>query len=370
MTDQNRKPRAISLDTGSRHAAADAKPDRAPRAIKSATHIVAVPDEAANGLVEALEPPPAPPVKGGMGWGGLLFAALAGLASLSVGLAVDQLISDLFARNQWLGWAAAGLSIAAVLAALGLAVRELLALFRLQAINALRERVRLAHERDDPTLAKAAIAQMTAIYAARPETAQGRAALAAHAGEIIDGSDLIALAERDLLAPIDASARAMVMESAKRVSIVTAVSPRALVDLAFVLMENVRLIRRLSQLYGGRPGTLGFWRLARNVLAHLAATGAIALGDSIIQQLIGHGLAARLSARLGEGVINGLLTARIGIACIDVCRPAPFINSRRPGISDFLSELVKLNGLQKGAGNETFPVDLPDRDPKSGRLMK
>ena len=143
---------------------------------------------------------------------------------------------------------------------------------------------------------------------------------------------------------------AMVMNAAKRVSIVTAVSPRALIDIGFVLIENMRLIRRLSQLYGGRPGTIGFLRLTRDVFTHLATTGAIALGDSLIQQIVGHGLAARLSAKLGEGVVNGLLTARIGIAAIDVCRPMPFIGEKRPGVSDFLSELVRLNAPKSDRG--------------------
>ncbi len=132
-------------------------------------------------------------------------------------------------------------------------------------LQKLRERRLSAHEGDDARLARGVVGDLASLYASRPETAHGRKALADHAREVIDGSDLIALAERDLLAPLDARARTMVLESSKRVSIVTAVSPRALVDLAFVLVENMRLIRRLSQLYGGRPGTLGFWRLARNV---------------------------------------------------------------------------------------------------------
>jgi putative membrane protein len=69
----------------------------------------------------------------------------------------------------------------------------------------------------------------------------------------------------------------------------------------------------------------------------------MAAGDSIVQQILGHGLAARLSARLGEGVINGILTARVGIAAIDVCRPLPFVTEKPPAMADFMAELAKLN---------------------------
>ena len=136
----------------------------------------------------------------------------------------------------------------------------------------------------------------------------------------------------------------MILDAAKRVSVVTAVSPRALVDIVYVLFEAGRLIRRLSELYGGRPGTLGFFRLARGVLAHLAVTGAIAAGDDIVHQIVGQGLAARLSAKLGEGVVNGMMTARIGVAAMEVTRPLPFLAAKRPGMGEFLSVLASFSG--------------------------
>jgi putative membrane protein len=111
------------------------------------------------------------------------------------------------------------------------------------------------------------------------------------------------------------------------------------VDLLFVGAEILRLIRRLATLYGGRPGAIGFLRLARATIAHLAVTGGIAAGDSVIQQILGHGVAARLSARLGEGVVNGMLTARVGIAAIEVCRPLPYIVGSPPRLSDVLAML-------------------------------
>jgi putative membrane protein len=60
----------------------------------------------------------------------------------------------------------------------------------------------------------------------------------------------------------------------------------------------------------------------------------MAVGDSLVQQVLGHGLAARLSARLGEGVLNGMLTARVGLSAMAVCRPMPFAAKKAPGVSD------------------------------------
>src|SRR5690606_23040918 len=181
---------------------------------------------------------------------------------------------------------------------------------------------------------------LTARPATHPDTAAGRKRLNGLEGDIIDGRDLLNIAERELLAALDRRAQKLILDAAKRVSLVTAVSPRALVDIAYVVFEAGRLIRRLAELYGGRPGTLGFFRLARGVLAHLAVTGPIAVGDRFRQPIVGHGLAARRSAKLGEGIVNGMMTARIGIAAMETARPLPFLAEKRPGMSDFLSALT------------------------------
>jgi len=279
--------------------------------------------------------------KTGFRFGKWLMIGLTGLVSLAIGLAIDSLIRDLFSRNDWLGWAGLALAALAVLGVTGLAVREMAGLLRVGRIDHLRDRLQEAADTDDAKAATAGLKELLALYRDRPETAQGRKALSGHMREVIDGRDLVKLAERDLLGPLDLEARRIVMNSAKRVSLVTAFSPRAIIDLLAVLFENLRTIRRLSALYGGRPGTLGFVRLARHVLAHLAVTGGMAAGDSLTSQVLGHGLAARLSTRLGEGVINGLLTARIGIAAIAVCRPVPFVATSGPTISDFMGELIR-----------------------------
>ena len=66
----------------------------------------------------------------------------------------------------------------------------------------------------------------------------------------------------------------------------------------------------------------------------------MAASDSLIQQMLGHGVAAKLSHRLGEGILNGLLTARLGLAAIDVTRPLPFNALPRPVLSDLAKDLL------------------------------
>ena len=327
-----RKPTAFRLDD---------------RNVRLTEDPAAVPDND-EALIAALEeetetprlPATASSPKSAFGFGKWIAIGFGGLVSLAAGLAVDALIRDLFSKTEWLGWVGIGLATLAALGLAGFILRELLGLLRLGKIDHLRAALAKAAEEDDARAAGHHLKELMALYQDRPETARGRKQLTGHMREIIDGRDLVVLAERDLLRPLDLEAKRIVMNSAKRVSLVTAVSPRALIDLLAVLIENMRTIRRVAALYGGRPGTLGFLRLARQIATHLALTGGMAAGDSLASQILGHGLAARLSARLGEGVINGLLTSRIGIAAIAVCRPAPFIDTKGPSVTEFMTELL------------------------------
>ena len=212
---------------------------------------------------------------------------------------------------------------------------------RLATIEKLHQRAAAVLISDDRAESRAVVAELLRIAHANPRLARPRAALTGHADDIIDGADMIKLAERELMAPLDVEARRLVSLAAQRVSVVTAVSPRALIDVLFVFVASLRMIRQLARLYGGRPGALGMISLLRHVIAHLAITGGMAASDSLIQQVLGHGIAAKLSQRLGEGVLNGLLTARLGLAAIDVTRPMPFAALPRPALADLAKDLLR-----------------------------
>lgn len=282
-----------------------------------------------------------------LGWlGKVVWLSAGALLALALGLAAETLVRQLFATAPWLGWM--GLGILAVFGAalLALIVREALALGRLRSLDRLRRRAEGALVSDRAAEAKVIVAELRAIYATRPDLARGRQMLEG-SGEIFDGGEIIRYAERSLMAPLDARAKALTAASARRVALVTTVSPRALIDIAFVIFESVRLGSQIARLYGARPGVFGTWRLLGAILSHLAVTGGLVLTDGVMEQLVGQGLAAKLSARLGEGVVNGLMTVRVGIAAMRVVRPLPYETQRQPKVKDFIPELA--NVLQEKA---------------------
>ncbi|ANG95862.1 TIGR01620 family protein [Brucella pseudogrignonensis] len=347
-----RKPAAFTVQKPTDTISPSGAPNDAPRRPRAVTDlekvipevdVFALTDEEAAEL-EVLDPSFEAPPRRRWSLSKILFGALGILVSFAIGIWTEDLIQALFTRADWLGWTALGVAMIALASFIAIIVRELIALRRLASVQHLRKDAADAAERDDMAAARKAVDELRTIAAGLPETARGRQMLDGLTDEIIDGRNLIRLAETEILKPLDREARALILNASKRVSIVTAISPRALVDIGYVIFESARLIRRLSQLYGGRPGTLGFLKLARRVVAHLAVTGTIAMGDSVIQQLIGHGLASRLSAKLGEGVVNGLMTARIGIAAMDVVRPFPFNAEKRPGVGDFIGDIARING--------------------------
>jgi putative membrane protein len=282
-----------------------------------------------------------PPKPRALGWLARAFwSGQTALVGVMVWLWVDRLVSEAFAAWPALGWAVAVVAGVTLAAGLGLLARELLALRRLDAIDSLRHAAAEALASRSDVRAGAAAARLVALMKANPRAARGLAAYERDCHDaVIDGRDRLRLLERHVLAPMDGEAMALISAAARRVSVVTALSPRALFDIAVVLWTAATLVRQLATLYGARPGGLALLRLLRQVVVHVMVTGSMAAGEDLVQQLLGHGLAARLSAKLGEGVLNGLMTARLGLAALALARPLPFIGVDAPDLKDFAGEL-------------------------------
>ncbi|KIC50466.1 TIGR01620 family protein [Tateyamaria sp. ANG-S1] len=262
---------------------------------------------------------------------GRLFWGLGGaLLTAVLSAAAWDFVTGWIARAPLVGWAFSGLMAAFVLTLLIVALRELAALRRLTRLDGLRHDAAQALEQNDLPAARAVVDRLDALYRARPEAEWGRARLAELRGDQMDAEGLLALAEDTLVGPLDRAAEREVEAAARQVATVTALVPLALADVVVALTANLRMIRRIAEVYGGRGGVVGSWRLTRAVMAHLVATGAVAVGDDMLEPVLGGSILGKLSRRFGEGLVNGALTARVGVAAIEVCRPLAFQAGERP----------------------------------------
>lgn len=350
-------------------------PDQPPR--RRAPLLIEI-DEASEGRAD---PGSAPPVPDGAATGDASGAAMQAAARLMtrrrsplsrlaawvfgtlfsfvLSVAAWNFVTGLFTENPTLGGIAFVLVAAAVGIVLIYAGKELAAFARLGRLDHLHARAREVQASGDLKEARHLVDAIRGLYAKRPETAWGRARLDERAPEVLDADALLALAEAELLTPLDHAARAEVEAATRLVATATAIVPLALVDVATALWANLRMVRRIAEVYGGRAGSFGSLQLLRRVFASLLAAGAVALTDDMIGSVAGGGLLSRLSRRFGEGVVNGALTARLGIAAMEVCRPMPFVALPRPGVGAITSRA--LAGLLPGGDKNESRDETGDK---------
>lgn len=275
--------------------------------------------------------------------GRLFWGLLIAILGFMVSLAAWDFATGLIARVPMLGYVVTALIAAFVLVLVVIMLRELAGFARLGRIDALHRKADTALADNNLPAARELTDDLIKLYAGRDDTSWGRARLAEQQSDQFDVTSLLALAEAELMTPLDSAALRQVEGAARQVAAVTALVPLALADLIVALTANIRMIRRIAEIYGGRSGTLGSLRLTRTVLTHLVATGAIAVGDDVISSVAGGSLLSKVSRRFGEGVINGALTARVGVAAMEVCRPLPFSPGKRPKVRRLLT--TALSGL-------------------------
>lgn len=272
--------------------------------------------------------------------GRLALWAAGGLVGMMLSLAVWDAITGLLARHWILGQTALVLSGIVAVALVVWMLREISAIARLGRIDALQTRAAAPEARRDRSAALGIVGDLDKLYAHRSDLQLPLQTLRGRTEQILDADALLDTAEVTLLAPIDDQARREIEAAARQVAAATALIPLALADVVVALASNIRMIRRIATLYSGRAGMLGSWRLLRAVAQHLVATGAVAVGDDMIGSIAGGGALAKVSRRFGEGVINGALTARVGVAAMEVCRPLPFSAAKRPRVTGLMKRAM------------------------------
>lgn len=349
--DKPRAPRAFHIDDP---------------ALKNTQEIEIASEQAPAGIAPSRRTAPIVPTRGlsarhverGIRWGGLMLSAMSALATLAAGLWFTRFVTVALERQDWIGWVAFGLMSIVALCAAVLVLKELLGFRRLARLARLRRMIRDLRPAEQPQRERQAVRLLARHYAGRSDLKWGLQRMSEHSGDVLAPGELIRLADRELLAPLDLEARRVILKSAKRVATVTALSPIMWIAMGYVLVENMSMFRSIATLYGGRPGVLGALRLGRLVVTHIIATGGLAMTDDLLGQFLGQDALRRLSRRLGEGAFNGALTARLGVAAIEVTRPAPFLDAEPVRVREIFSELMRSlrgSGSADAAPSSTAP---------------
>jgi putative membrane protein len=298
-----------------------------------------LPDDAGS-AAEAAVPDAAHVPQQGWGAWSVLVSSVAALVVLVLSVRFSQFVGSLIVRPDWIGWTATGLAAIAALAALILIAREIGGLFRLGHLRHVRERTLKAIADGDDKAALRAHAEIARMYRGRDDLRWVEAKLKESAADVMTGLERLEVMERELMLPLDARARDAVADAAKRVAAVTSLSPFLLIDVVVIVGQTAAMLRRIATLYGARPGTIGLMRLGRLAFAQIAGTSLLELSGDLLPTGVVRSLGGVLGRKAGEGLFNATMTARIGTAAIELCRPLPFKVGARPGAVSIINRIL------------------------------
>lgn len=151
--------------------------------------------------------------------------------------------------------------------------------------------------------------------------------------------ELIALYSRQVLNETDQKALAEVARFSSESVVLVALSPVALLDMMIMLWRNLTLVDKIAGLYGLK---LGYWsriKLVKQVITNMIYAGASEVVADVSVDMLGADLLGKLSGRLAQGLGAGMLTARLGLKTIYMCRPVPF-DDNAPRLSEVRKEVV------------------------------
>jgi len=159
--------------------------------------------------------------------------------------------------------------------------------------------------------------------------------------------EVVNLYANEVLSTVDQKALDEVAKFSTESVVLIAISPVAIIDMMLMFWRNLRMIDKVAGLYGLK---LGYWsriRLIKHVFINMAYAGASEIIADFGADLLGADLLGKLSGRMAQGLGAGMLTARLGIKTISLCRPIPFQN-QPPKLNDIRKKiLIQVKGLLK-----------------------
>lgn len=341
MTDPTNPPRPtrIALDQKSHP---DSRPSPKPSRLDASSTKVAMQaiEEGFNGAASVSDADVLLPRRRGWSltaWG---LGLLASFLVLVVGADAVLKLRGLFGATPWLGWAGLGLLVAGLSLLLLMIGREWWLARMLHRHQTARHQIDLSLETGDTRAMARGLHQIERRLAHRADLAHAQESFALTQQNAYTEAEQLALYEQIVLQGLDQRAVRAIRAASVSSAWLTAISPFAVLDVSLSLWRSLKLLREISALYGGPQSAFSSLRLLRLVFRNLFIAGSLGAGDSLLQNILGGGLAGKISAKLSEGTINGLMTARVGLAAMTLLRPLPFQVVPAPTLTQLATDLA------------------------------
>ncbi|GAA5136899.1 YcjF family protein [Thalassotalea piscium] len=140
----------------------------------------------------------------------------------------------------------------------------------------------------------------------------------------LSDKELLTLYSREVLSIVDQKALDKVSKHATEAAVLVALSPIAVLDMLLMLWRNTKMINEIAALYGMK---ISYWsriKLIKQTFKNMVYAGASELITDVGADLLSADMLSKLSGRLAQGLGAGMLTARLGLKAMQVCRPIPY----------------------------------------------
>lgn len=144
---------------------------------------------------------------------------------------------------------------------------------------------------------------------------------------LLTTKEVAELYSETVLIKVDEQVLKEVAKFSTEASVMVAISPVAIIDMLLLMWRNLKMIDKVSALYGVKLGYWGRVKLLRSVFANMAYAGASEMIADVGLDALGVDAMGKVSARFAQGLGAGMLTARLGVKAIRLCRPLPVLAS-------------------------------------------
>lgn len=165
----------------------------------------------------------------------------------------------------------------------------------------------------------------------------------------LTGQEIVSLFDKMVLREADAKALTLITQHAAAAGALVSFSPLALVDALVVFWRQLRMLYQLVEHYGYGGGYWVRIKLIRMIFKQSLVAGASEIVSELGSYALGANVMAAVSTRAAQGLGVGVMTARLGLKMMQVCRPVPFKPDSHPRLEDIsVSVIEQLRVLTKG----------------------